>query len=258
MKKYTIKELSEKTNIGLKKIRRLDNNKKFGEVTKTNGGHRRYTQNQLDLLIEHKNDFDSFFYNKESISVPKTAKRIKDSIEHWIDVDGEIYAKEIRDGRQPRIYKKSKNINRHNGYVYCGITYRIDGKYQNKSKRVHKLVAEAHILNDDKDKNIVGHRNNIKSDNRVENLYWTNASENTQKAVDDGLLVNDKGFDDSQSIPVNMYETSTNKFIESFGSISEASKKTGWSKSTISRQAKYKRPVRKEYYFRFIDDLSQY
>lgn len=258
MKKYTIKKLSDETNIGVKKIRKLDNNKKFGHVEKTDKGHRRYTQHQLNLLIKHKDDFDSFFYNKESISVPETAKLIKDSIEHWIDTNGDIYAREIRKGRQQRIYKKSQHINRNNGYVYCGITYEIDGKYQNKSKRVHKLVAEAHIFNDDKNKNIVGHRNNIKSDNRVANLYWTTVSENTQKAVDDGLMVNDRGFDDNQSMPVNMYETSTNRFIETFGSISEASRKTGWDKSTISRQAKYKRPVRKKYYFRFIDDLSQY
>ena len=98
--------------------------------------------------------------------------------------------------------------------------------------------------------------NNIKTDNRVENLYWTTISENTKKAYDDGLAVNAKGFDDSQSKPVKMFRTSTNEYIATYGSIREAARITGIKQSTISRQARYKRPVRKEFYFRFIDDID--
>ena len=53
-----------------------------------------------------------------------------------------------------------------------------------------------------------------------------------------------------------MYETKTNKLLGKFGSISEAVRETGLSKTTIARQAKYKRPVRKPYYFRYADDAS--
>ena len=70
-------------------------------------------------------------------------------------------------------------------------------------------------------------------------------------------MKNDKGFDDdSQSKPVKMYETKTNRLISIFGSICEANKKTGIGKTTISRQCKYKRPIRKEFYFRYIDDID--
>lgn len=183
------------------------------------------------------------------MKLPKTAKPIKDSINHWIDIDGSIYCLDARNNHQNKLIKKSQTTI--HGYKYCGIKYK--GKKTNISKRVHRLVAESFIPNPN-NYNIIGHKNNIKSDNRVENLYWTTVSENTQKSFDDGLQVNDKGYDDSQSKPVTMYETKTNKVIAKFGSICIAAKETGIPKTTIARQAKYKRPVRKEFYFRYQDE----
>lgn len=184
------------------------------------------------------------------MELPKTAFLIKDTEDQWIDIDGCVYAIDKRNGFGHKLIKKAQTTVF--GYKYCSICYPNIGV---KSKRVHRLVAEAFIPNPNK-YNIVGHKNNIKSDNRVENLYWTTISENTKKAFDDGLLKNDKGFDDSQSIPVIMFDTYTNKQLQIFGSIKEAYKQTGISISTISRQSKYKRPVRKPVYFRFADDSS--
>ena len=179
------------------------------------------------------------------MKLPKTAVKIKGS-KNWIDINGDVYGLD----RKGRIFKKAQSIV--HGYKYCGINYIGKGVV---SKRVHRLVAEAFIPNPNS-YNIVGHKNNIKSDNRVENLYWTTTSENTKKAFDDGLAKNAKGAEDSQSIPVLMFCTKTNKLINSFGSISEASRETGIDKTTISRQARYKRPCRKEFYFRFPDDAD--
>lgn len=182
------------------------------------------------------------------MQLPKTAKKIKGS-EDYIDIDGTIYFVEKRNNRKD-IGKIKKKIQRNvQGYQYCGIRY----KDKTIQKRVHRLVAEAFIPNPNNYK-IVGHRNNIKTDNRIENLYWTTTKENTQKAYDDGLLKNDKGFDDSQSIPVKQYETTTNKLIGEFGSMCEAEKITGIPKQTIRTQCKYKRPVRRDTYFRYFDD----
>lgn len=180
------------------------------------------------------------------MKLPKTAVKIKGSKNHWIDINGEVYAL----NRKGCLFKKAQFIV--HGYKYCGINYIGKGVV---SKRVHRLVAEAFIPNPN-NYNIVGHKNNIKSDNRVENLYWTTTSENTKKAFDDGLAKNAKGAEDNQSIPVLMFCTKTNKLINSFGSISEASRETGIDKTTISRQARYKRPCRKEFYFRFHDDAD--
>lgn len=188
------------------------------------------------------------------MDLPKTAKRIEDSRD-YIDIDGSVYGYELRKGhkRYGQLFKKSQNISC--GYKYCSI-YRLSLK-KCVTMRVNRLVAKTFIENDCPEyKTVVAHRNNIKTDNRVENLYWATPRENTQQAVCDGLLVNDQGWDDSQSIHVIQYETSTNKKIKEYGSVSEASRETGISKSTILRQCRYNRPVRKPTYFRFVGDES--
>lgn len=183
--------------------------------------------------------------------LPYTAAPIKDAPEHWIDIDGSVYAIEHRNNHPRILYKKA--LDEVYGYKYCSIDYILNGKKVRKRKRVHRLVAEAFIPNPE-NKPVVCHRNNIKSDNRKDNLYWGTVSENTQQAFDDLLIVNAKGKDDTQSISVKMYDTNTNKFLNEFGSIREASRITGIDATTISRQCKYHRPVRKKVYFRFSDD----
>lgn len=182
--------------------------------------------------------------------LPNTARKIKYSINHWVDIDGSIYCIDERNRAKRHLIKKAQSNNL--GYKYCGIRYKNKGTV---SKRVHRLVAEAFIPNPNNLK-VIGHKNNIKSDNRVENLYWTTTSENTKKAFDDGLAKNDKGYEDSQSKPVIMFNTYTNDVLGKYGSIIEASLITGISKSTIARQAKYKRPVRKPFYFRYQNEES--
>lgn len=186
------------------------------------------------------------------MQLPKTAKLIKDARD-YIDIDGTVYS--YRSNYKGRVtddlFKKVQVLNK--GYKYCAIKYKDNPRAVNK--RVHRLVAEAFIPNPD-NLPVVGHKNNIKSDNRVENLYWTMYSENTQKAVDDGLLVNAKGRVDSQSKPVIMFDTYTNRVLGNYGSMCEAVRETGLSLTTIARQAKYKRPTRRPYYFRYADDMD--
>lgn len=51
-----------------------------------------------------------------------------------------------------------------------------------------------------------------------------------------------------------MYDTYTNQKLGRYGSCKEAERETGLSLTTICRQAKYHRPTRKPYYFRYEDD----
>ena len=64
-----------------------------------------------------------------------------------------------------------------NGKGYLFVDLYKDGK-RNK-RRINRLVAEAYIKNPDPEKyNQVGHKDENRTNNCVENLYWTNAKEN--------------------------------------------------------------------------------
>lgn len=69
---------------------------------------------------------------------------------------------------------------------YAHVTIYIDKK--GKRVKIHRLVANAFIPNPD-NKPYVNHIDGIRSNNRVENLEWVTASENTRHAVDTGLFL---------------------------------------------------------------------
>ena len=179
--------------------------------------------------------------------LPEDAVKIRGAFD-YIDMDGNVYGIETRNynPNYGRFFIKVQNTVW--GYKYCGI------KYENGSvitKRVHRLVAEAFIPNPN-NYPIVMHINNRKSDNRVENLRWGTISDNTNQAYEDKLCINDSSWDDSQSIPVDQYDTVTNKLLRSYGSVKEAERYTGITACTILFQCRYKGTrFRKKTYFTF-------
>ena len=65
----------------------------------------------------------------------------------------------------------------------------------NIQRRVHVILGKMFIENPNPELyNVIGHKDNIKWNNELSNLYWTSTQENTQKAVDDNIFVFDAGL----------------------------------------------------------------
>lgn len=78
--------------------------------------------------------------------------------------------------------KKICNRKRDDGYIVVNLYIDKKPKYF----YLHRLLAEYYIDNP-KNKKYVNHKNGNKSDNRIENLEWCSASENSKHAMKMGL-----------------------------------------------------------------------
>lgn len=176
--------------------------------------------------------------------IQEKIKLIEESNIDYISENGNIYTYKEK---YNKYYKRKIVLNKKHKYCQIDLTLK-NGK--RKTFRIHRLVAKAFIDNP-KNLVIVGHKNNIKSDNRKENLYWTTVSENTKKAYDDKLAKNAKGFSDSQSIAIDVYDKN-GIFLKTFGSIGECAKELNITKQAICYQCynKIKRNPRKGYIFK--------
>lgn len=97
----------------------------------------------------------------------------------WIPIEGflgyEISDKgEVRNINTGRVLSQFKN---NRGYLKVSIKSSDSGKYRNVL--VHRLVAKAYVDAEDETNQIqVNHINEVKTDNRADNLEWVTPSEN--------------------------------------------------------------------------------
>lgn len=134
----------------------------------------------------------------------------------WVLGDIPSFIKPSDDGNG---YLKAMLYNRENGKRYC--------------KKVHKLVAEAFMPNDDPSKNTVDHKKSGpegKLDNSVENLQWMSRPNNIRKAYRDGMCDERIARQCKDILVVD--EWTGNEIY--FSSIGEAAEELGYDRSYIS------------------------
>lgn len=179
--------------------------------------------------------------------IKEEMKLIKGSLTDYITPSGEIY----KDYGNNKFFHKAQWLN--HGYWYCGITY-PEGQRQ---RRTHILVAEAYIPNPN-NYPYVCHKDDNKENKHMDNLEWGTPSQNTKDAHDRFLLQNDKGWDDSQSIPVCSFNLQ-GELLKKYGSVGEAYRDLNITKTTILNQCnhKIKTKPRCGYWFRYLSEYEE-
>jgi hypothetical protein len=115
-------------------------------------------------------------------------------------------------------------------YGYLRIILRKEGKSTYCS--IHRLIADAFIDNP-WNKPYVNHINGIKHDNRIENLEWCTAKENSLHSFSNGLQVMPKGAENSRSIPISQF-TNEGRWVRDWAGATEVQRETGFHQATIS------------------------
>lgn len=162
-------------------------------------------------------------------------------MEEWKDIVGYEGLYQVSDKGNVRSlnYNKTNKVkelklvnSKDNYFVVC-----LHKNGHQKEGKVHRLVAEAFIPNPD-NKPQIDHINGNKSDNRVENLRWCTAKENSDnpitkvkmKGIQNGRQINRKDM----SKVVYQYNLE-GELINKYPSASEAARQIGCHFDTITK-----------------------
>ena len=138
--------------------------------------------------------------------------------------DGKVFSLNYNHTGEKKELKQRKDK-----YGYFGVTlFNENGK---KCLLVHRLVALAFIPNTD---NLpqVNHKNEIKTDNRVENLEWCDAVYNMNYGTRNKRSAEKQLNRKDKSKPVKQF-TKDGLFLKEYQSMKEAARQTGFYKSAI-------------------------
>jgi len=122
---------------------------------------------------------------------------IKDYPRYYINRAGVIYSE--------RSKKELKHVINTHGYAQV----RLNGTI----KKVHILLAQAFIPNPENHP-VVRHLNDIKTDNRLENLAWGTYKDNTQDMIKNGKQKIKRRFTEEEAIEIFISEKATEFFVK--------------------------------------------
>ena len=108
-------------------------------------------------------------------------------------------------------------VDKNNGYVYVNLTK----NKKTKKYRLHKLVLRTFNGEPPCHNSVVGHYDNNKTNNFIDNLYWTTTKENTNKAILDGLMKQPTGIDNINSVKIKVLNED-NEIIGVYASMRDA------------------------------------
>ena len=170
-----------------------------------------------------------------------------------------------KDNCRERILKASTN---NSGYQYVGLSK--EGK--NNRYAVHRLVATA-FLENPKNLPVVNHKNEVKTDNCVQNLEWCSRSYNltyngrakkVAEKIAEKVSEKLKGRKFSEEHKKKLSESRKRKPVYSINkksgliiyweSIKEAEKQTGIDNSSIIRCCKGRQKSAGGFYWHYVDD----
>lgn len=166
-------------------------------------------------------------------------KRIKETEDYYVSNYGNVKTSNYNHTNKE---KKLKPIKNNNGYLYVNINGKI--------KSIHRLVAETFILNP-YSKPQVNHKDGNKLNNKLDNLEWVTARENTIHALNKGLIntrtekalkaksIQAKKLIEKNKVKIKQY-SKDGTYINTYNSIIEASKNTNSNPTHISLCAKGK------------------
>jgi hypothetical protein len=166
---------------------------------------------------------------------------ITENVMSWVEIKGFPGYRISKDGR---IYTEKRNkIMREHRTNYSRVKLFQNNKA--KMRFIQCLVAEAYIPNPE-NKPQVNHKNGNHFDNRVENLEWMTAKENSQHSCSTGLRPPPKGK------RVTQYNDNWEKICD-YPSLKTASAATGAPTNTIRLVCNSKRQLSGGYRWKWVD-----
>ena len=165
---------------------------------------------------------------------------------YWINKEGQITNKETG--------KTIKWLISRHGYYYCHLWANNGNRYI----RMHRLLALAFIPNPN-NYPLVRHLNDIKTDNRLENLAWGTMSENIKDSIKNGKY-NQEASEKARNIGRKISSTKCSKkvlCIETntiFDSTKEAGDWLGVNRAGISGCCRGKYKTIKGYHWKYVEE----